>query len=459
MDLQTKMKKLYFDQLFTGSEWLVNGVLVEIDEFGNLTSLYESTSHEGAEVVEGIALPGMPNVHSHAHQRVMAGLAEWSNGNDNFWSWRHIMYRVVNQITPDQLEAIAAQLYMEMLQQGYTAVAEFQYLHHDRKGRPYSQKAEMSLRCLQAAEQAGIGITSLPVLYTYGDFTSTPPTDNQHRFINDLSSYMELLEPLQAAAQNNLNKHVGVAPHSLRAVSQEQLVELASMTQGMPRHIHISEQQQEVDACLANYGQRPVEWLQSNVDLNADWCLVHATHLTPGEVSNLARSGATVGLCPTTEANLGDGFFPAQDYLKQGGVFGIGSDSHISVDPVEELRWLEYGQRLQQQQRNLLGDSHTGASLIQNALVGGAKACGRAIGALRPSYRADLIVLDHQHPSLYARSRNQILDSWVFARRDNPIRHVMVGGKWQIRDGRHINQNQITSQYKQTIDALSLEDL
>ncbi|MCP4274793.1 MAG: formimidoylglutamate deiminase [Gammaproteobacteria bacterium] len=453
------MKQLYFDQLYTGTQWLTNGVLVEIDAAGNLVSLCESSTPGDAERVPGIALPGMPNLHCHAHQRVMAGLAEWSRGDDNFWSWRQLMYRVVNQITPEQLQVIAAQLYMEMLQQGYTAVAEFQYLHHDLKGKPYTDRAEMSLRSIQAAEQVGIGMTCLPVLYSYSNFAATQPGVEQRRFINNISGFMPIVESLQQATKDNQNFQVGVAPHSLRAVSHEQLKELVEITAGIPRHIHIAEQQKEVEACLAAYGQRPVAWLQSNIELNADWCLIHATHLDADETTRLARSEVTVGLCPTTEANLGDGFFPIHDYQQQGGLWGIGSDSNVSLNPTEELRWLEYGQRLQHQQRNVLGESHTGTALVAHALRGGARACGRAIGSLQPGYRADIIVLDQEHPLLYGRHASQLLDSWVFAHQNTPINHVMVGGHWQIRDGHHINEQQITTQFKQVIDALSLEDL
>ncbi len=453
------MKQLYFDQLFTGSQWFTNGVLVDIDAAGNLVSLCESPTPGDAERVAGIALPGMPNLHCHAHQRVMAGLAEWGRGDDNFWSWRQLMYRVVNQITPDQMQAIAAQLYMEMLQQGYTAVSEFQYLHHDLKGKPYTDRAEMSLRCIQAAEQVGIGMTCLPVLYSYSDFSATAPGIEQRRFVNSLPEFMPLVESLQRATKDNQNFQVGVAPHSLRAVSHEQLKELAEITCGIPRHIHIAEQQKEVKACLAAYGQRPVAWLHSNIELNADWCLIHATHLDADEITHLARSEVTVGLCPTTEANLGDGFFPVRDYQQQSGLWGIGTDSNISVNPTEELRWLEYGQRLQRQQRNVLGETHTGTALVTHALRGGARASGRAIGSLQPGYRADIIVLDQEHSLLYGRQASQLLDSWVFATHNNPIHHVMVGGQWKIRDGHHVNEQQITSHFKQVIDTLSLEHL
>nr|XP_061808142.1 formimidoylglutamate deiminase-like [Nerophis lumbriciformis] len=418
------MRTLYFDDLFTGSEWL-RAVRVEIDEIGSVVTVTGDAEPSGCEHLAGCVVPGMPNLHSHAHQRAMAGLAERSGpGEDSFWTWRELMYRNVLRIRPEQLEAIAAQLYVELLEAGYTAVGEFQYLHHDSAGRPYAEPAEMSLRCLSAARDMGIGLTLLPVLYQDGGFGGRPSGDGQRRFLNDAEGFLGIVGRLQQ--ETDQQTAVGIAPHSLRAVGEELLGEvLAAWGERGPIHIHVAEQLPEVEDCLAWSGQRPVEWLFDRAAVDELWCLIHATHLDDDELSRLAASGAVVGLCPTTEANLGDGLFRAVEYLRVGGRLGIGSDSHISTSPAEELRWLEYGQRLRHHGRNLLTggrDRSTGRSLYQQALAGGAQACGRPIGRIAPGCRADLVVLDTDHPLLAGRRGDAWLDSWIFA--GNQVRSV-----------------------------------
>ncbi|MEE8499088.1 MAG: formimidoylglutamate deiminase, partial [Kiloniellales bacterium] len=338
-------------------------VLFEIAPEGALARVTVGAPPGAAPHAAGVVLPGMPNLHSHAFQRAMAGLAERAGPkDDSFWTWREVMYGFVRQLSPDQVEAIAAQLYVEMLKAGYTAVGEFHYLHHDPDGRPYADPAEMSRRVIAAAKASGIGITQLPVLYGFADFGGQPAHAGQRRFLNHPERFLRLVEILIGDTRDDPQVAIGIAPHSLRAVTHETLVAalegLDALDARAPIHIHIAEQRGEVRDCIEWSGLRPVEWLLENAAPDPRWCLVHATHVTEEEARRLAASGAVVGLCPTTEANLGDGVFPAPAYLAAGGAFGIGSDSHVSVSPIEELRWLEYGQRLSLGRRNLLaGDA------------------------------------------------------------------------------------------------------
>jgi len=451
-------------------------VLFEIAPDGALAAVTSGATPGAAPRAGGVVLPGMPNLHSHAFQRAMAGLAERAGpGEDSFCTWREVMYRFVRALTPEQVEAIATQLYVEMLKAGYTAVGEFHYLHHDPDGRPYADLAEMSRRVIAAAKATGIGITQLPVLYGYGDFGGQVAGEGQRRFLNDPDKFLELVEGLFKAYRGDPNVRVGIAPHSLRAVTPETLATalagLDALDARAPVHIHIAEQQGEVRDCVAWCGLRPVEWLLQNAAVGPRWCLVHATHVTEEEARRLAQSGAVAGLCPTTEANLGDGVFPAPAYLAAGGAFGIGSDSQISVSPIEELRWLEYGQRLTSRRRNLLargpeappgaspgaalGTSSVGARLFEDALAGGAQALGRPIGRLTPGARADLLVVDPERPNLTGRTDDLFLDALVFAGNDNPVTGVMVGGDWVVRDGRHAREDRILAAYKSVIAELT----
>jgi len=439
-------------------------VLFEIDDTGTLSRVTANAEAEGASRAAGPVVPGMPNLHSHAFQRAMAGLAERAGpSDDSFWTWRETMYGFVERLTPDQVQAIAAQLYVEMLKAGYTAVGEFHYLHHDPEGQPYDDLAEMSLRILSAAAETGIGLTHLPVLYGFGGFGGKPAGTGQRRFLNHPQRFLRLLEALAGVLGDDPQYRLGMAPHSLRAVTAETLrsaIEgLDALDPEAPVHSHVAEQQKEVHDCIEWSGQRPVEWLLGNLDVDRRWCLVHATHMTDEEAQRLARSGAVAGLCPTTEANLGDGVFPAAAYLAEGGVFGIGSDSHISVSPIEELRWLEYGQRLTAKRRNLLAGGpaapSVGALLFQRALAGGAQALGRPIGRLTPGCRADLLVLDTECPALAGRPAEVLLDALVFAGNANPVRDVMVGGRWVVEDGRHRDEGPILEGYRAALAELA----
>ena len=441
------------DQLWLADGWSSDGV-VAVDASGHL-----APTDGPAERLGGWVLPGMPNLHSHAFQRAMAGLAERKGrSDDSFWTWRETMYAFAAAIGPEQLKAIAAQLYVEMLKAGYTQVCEFQYLHHRPDGTPYAQPEAMSLALIEAAREAGIALTLLPVLYMSGGFDGRALTARQRRFGHDVNAYLRLLETLQRHERGDLR--IGVALHSLRAVPEEAMREVlaAKLTQGMPIHIHIAEQIGEVQDCLATRGARPVEWLFDHADVDARWCLVHATHVEDREVGQIARSGAVAGLCPTTEANLGDGLFPLSDYLDAHGVLGIGSDSHISVSPVEELRWLEYGQRLATRHRNIAARKErdsVGETLWRAALQGGARAAGLPIGQLREGARADLVVLDDAAPQLAARSSDALMDSFLFAGNASLVRDVLVGGQWVVRDFHHRDEAGIAARYRSVVEQLA----
>lgn len=445
------MPAYYAERALLPSGW-AEAVRFEVSASGLLAEVRAGASAEGAQRLAGPVLPGMPNLHSHAFQRAMAGLAEVAgNPNDSFWTWRELMYRLVGRITPEQLEVIARQLYIEMLKAGYTGVAEFHYVHHDSDGRPYADPAELSLRIAQAAADAGIGLTLLPVLYSHSGFGGQAPSEGQRRFINGTDAYLALQADLRARLGERPAQRVGLCFHSLRAVTPQQITEVleSDFSEG-PIHIHIAEQQKEVDDCLAWSGRRPLQWLYDNIEVDARWTLVHATHADPGEVRAMAQSGAVAGLCLTTEANLGDGLFPAVDFLAQGGRLGIGSDSHVSLSVVEELRWLEYGQRLRDQRRNRLHrrqQPNVGQTLYEAALTGGAQALGQPVGELAAGRRADLLVLDGNDPYLATASHDAVLNRWLFAGGDRQVRDVMVNGQWVVRERRHALEERSAAEF------------
>ncbi|WP_172434866.1 formimidoylglutamate deiminase [Metapseudomonas otitidis] len=433
------MPAFHAERALLPSGWARN-VRFEVGASGLLEQVLPDAGSEGAERLHGPVLPGMPNLHSHAFQRAMAGLAEVAgNPNDSFWTWRKLMYRLVGRLSPEQMEVIARQLYVEMLKAGYTAVAEFHYVHHDPAGRPYADPAELALCISRAARDSGIGLTLLPVLYSHAGFGGLPPNEGQRRFIHSTDSYLALQQRLREALP--ADQGLGLCFHSLRAVTPDQLATVLAAEDGArPIHIHIAEQQKEVDDCLAWSGRRPLQWLYEHAPVDTRWCLVHATHAEADEVQAMARSGAVAGLCLTTEANLGDGIFPAVDFLARGGRLGIGSDSHVSVSVVEELRWLEYGQRLRDQRRNRLyrpEQPQVGRTLFDAALAGGAQALGQPVGALAVGSRADWIVLDGTDPYLATAEGDALLNRWLFAGGDRQVRDVMVAGRWVVRNGHH----------------------
>lgn len=453
--------------IWAESALLSNGwaesVEFKIDSDGNIESIAHNQPYQSGDKT-AVVIPAIPNVHSHAHQRAMSGLGERAGltgdaAKDSFWTWRKVMYHYLERIQPEHLYTIASQLYLEMLKSGYSCVGEFQYLHHGLDGSAYHEPAEMSLQCMRAAQALGIGFTALPVLYRYGGFGSVDPLDGQKRFINNADGFVNIVQSLQRHCAEDSNNSVGIAPHSLRAISQPLLGEVIDSLDDLAAiHIHIAEQTKEVDDCLEWSGTRPVQWLFKHFDVDPNWCLIHATHMSDKETLTMAKSGCIAGLCPTTEGNLGDGFFNAVDYFEAGGRWAIGSDSHISIDPVEELRWLEYGQRLVTRQRNVLvnkGTTSTARSLLDSSLAGGAQAMGRKIGSLQPGYRADLLVLDDQHPRLYGRREDNLLDSWVFSGNECLVRDVYVGGRKVIDNGHHADEVEIAENYRRCIDQLA----
>lgn len=408
---------------------------------------------------EALVVPGLPNVHSHAFQRAMAGLAErrGPRGTDDFWSWREVMYRFLAQLDADDIEAIAAYAYTDMLAAGFTSVAEFHYLHRRPDGKLYRNPAELALRHVAAADSTGVALTLLPVFYAASNFGGAPPTLGQRRFITDLDTFAKIAEHVRANVDRALGRHFGIAPHSLRAVTPDQLAALASLYPDAPFHIHAAEQVKEVEDCLAWSGVRPVEWLLRNAAVDRRWCVVHATHLTPAETIGLARSGAVAGLCPLTEANLGDGIFPATAYLQANGCLGIGTDSNVLVDAAGELRYLECVQRLHTRTRNVLASYEcpsTGRRLFEAALLGGAQALGQRVGAIAAGFRADWLVLNETHPDLEGRSGDALLDTWIFAGGRHLIRKVIAGGALIVENGRHFAQDRVESRYRQVLSRL-----
>lgn len=421
-------------------------VLLAWDADGLLVSIQTGTeAATGVPRACGPVLPGMPNLHSHAFQRAFAGLTEYrGQAQDSFWSWRRLMYRFASAITPEQLEAIATWLYVEMLEAGYTSVCEFHYVHHAGDGAPYADDATMSTALLRAASAAGIGMTLLPVLYQTGGFGGQPPAEGQRRFIRSTASMLQLLDRLEPLCQAQ-GARLGLAPHSLRAVPPDALREavagLHAMDPTAPVHIHIAEQTGEVDACLAWSGQRPVEWLLDHIDVDARWCLVHATHMSAQEYRRAAQSGAVAGLCPTTEANLGDGLFDAPAWLASGGRWGIGSDSHATVNAAEELMVLEYGQRLARRERNVLASAqqpHVATAMTLQAVAGGAQASGRQSAGLQAGAPADFVVLDGAHVALQGLGPHDMLSAHVFgSHRTSAIDAVYARGVQRVSHGRH----------------------
>ena len=427
------------------------GVRVEVDA-GLIERVSENVEPVAGDQREALVVPGLPNLHSHAFQRAIAGLTErrGPSGADDFWSWRSTMYRFLEQLEADDVEAIAAYAYMDMLEAGFTSVAEFHYLHRTPQGTLYENPAELALRHLAAADTAGIGLTVLPVFYEASNFGGAPPTAGQSRFVTDLETFADIVERVRAQAAIRPGQHVGIGLHSLRAVTAAHIAHLLRQYPTSQIHIHAAEQIREVNDCVAFTGLRPVEWLLRNTDVNDRWCVVHATHVTAAETTALAQSGAVVGLCPITEANLGDGIFPAIAYRDAAGKWGIGTDSNVSLDAAGELRQLEYSQRLAAQTRNAFASQDqpsTGRAMYVAALAGGAQALGQAVGAIAGGHRADFLVLDATHPDLIGRSGDAVLDTWIFAGSRSYIRRVIVQGRTAVEGGRHHDRERIAAKY------------
>ncbi len=427
-------------------------------EHGTITSIQNGSKASSNDVVVETLLPALGNLHSHSFQRAMAGMTEFrAVGRDSFWTWRELMYRFVDRITPDQLEAIAALVFLEMQEAGYASVAEFHYVHHQRGGEHYADLAELSNRIFEAASLTGIGLTHLPVLYTYGGAGEVPLAHDQLRFGNDVDQFLKLVESARSGLVHlPPDAKMGIAPHSLRATSPNDLAQIIPQFSNNPIHIHIAEQPKEVLDVQKWLGATPVDWLLNNVDVNKNWCLIHATHMTDDETIRMAQSGAVAGLCPITEANLGDGPFNGQVYLKSGGAFGVGSDSNVNISLVEELRTLEYSQRLRDIARNVLvvDQGSVGHTLYTGAARGSAQALGRNAGEISVGRLADLVAIDTSLPALCALSTEQVLDGLVFASKDNVVTDVWAAGRHSVQKGRHIARDKIIANYRVEISTL-----
>jgi formimidoylglutamate deiminase len=423
---------------------------------GRIVSVDMNVAARAQDESHAIGIAGVGNVHSHAFQRAMAGLTEHHRGADDFWSWREAMYALVARLTPSQLEAIAALAFVEMLEAGVTRVGEFHYIHQSQDGSAYANPAELADRLIAAARTSGIGLTLLPTFYAHGGIGGQPPTAAQRRFVTTLDSYVRLFETVHRSIGGLDFANVGIAAHSLRAVTPEELLVLSHIEHGGPMHIHIAEQIAEVEQWQQFAGARPVEWLLDHVDVNERWCLVHATHVSNDEVARIATSGATVGLCPITEANLGDGIFPVRELIERGGHFGIGTDSNVLIDAAEELRLLEYGQRLVTRSRNVARSQErsTGRSLYMHATSGGARSLKHDTGQLAPGFIADIVALSDTPVSMARRRGDALLDSWIFAGAA-AVDCVWSAGKKVVMNGRHVEHERVAREFLGALQALA----
>ena len=446
------MPQLWFEHALLPQGW-ADRVRITIND-ATITAVETGVDPGPGDDRNGAALPGLCNVHSHGFQRGMAGMSERrGRPDDDFWSWREVMYRFLDRLAPDDIAAITAQAYVEMLEGGFTRVGEFHYLHNDMDGARYTDPAETAGAIVAAAEATGIGLTLLPVFYAHADFGGALPAPGQRRFISDVDGFARLMEASRAKLP--ADAVLGIAPHSLRAVTPDELAAIVPLAEGGPLHIHAAEQVREVEACIAWSGARPVQWLLDHAAVDARWCLIHSTHVDTAETARLAASGAVAGLCPVTEANLGDGVFPAVDYLAAGGRFGVGTDSNILIDAASELRAIEYSQRLMRRKRALLvegTETSVGATLFAKAQAGGAQALGAASG-LAPGNLADIVSLDLNHPALIG-AGSDLLDRWIFAARPGVIDSVWRAGRQVVDQGRHVAAGAIAGRYRRTLGKL-----
>ena len=441
---RSRLQTIRCASLLTPAGWRRDCV-IRLNEEGRIESIVDDSTATAELILTGLVIPGIPNLHSHAHQRAIVGLTEHrAADHDDFWGWREMMYRANAAINPDQLQDIARYLYIDMLRQGYTSVTEFHYLHHQPNGLPYQNPAEMSERLIAAADEAGIAIALLPVLYCRGGFQDEPLQATQKRFFHTIDDYLQLLQQCQSLCANHPDRSIGIAAHSLRATMpsdiQAVIEQAGPALASVPVHIHIAEQIKEVEDCLQVNGARPVDWLFDSCDVSERWCLIHAIHISEAERSLIAKNGVTVGLCPTTEANLGDGIFPAAEFLDKGGIIGIGSDSQISVSPIQELRLLEYAQRLRLRKRTVLTPSDGGSNgrhLLEASVTGGRRAEGERLDGIAPGARGDLIEIASDRIEYETLTKDQTLDTWIFSSAANAVRNVIVGGVQVVKDFDH----------------------
>ena len=451
------MQRVSADWVLLDHGFVPNAV-IEVDDRGFIAAVMPGAGPAAEHFADAAILPGLPNLHSHAFQRSFAGRTEFSGGGGDFWSWREAMYRAAGRIEPDTLAPIAAYLGMECLRGGFTSLVEFHYLQNAVDGTPYAHRPAMAEAVIEGAQQAGIGLTLLFGIYETANFDGSPLQGGQRRFDTSPDAALRMVADAQSQAGDDLR--FGLAPHSLRAVPPDSLAAcvsgLAALDAAAPIHIHVAEQRAEVADCLAVHGVRPVEWLLANAPVASNWCLIHATHTTEAERRAMATSGAVVGLCPSTEGNLGDGIFGLADFVGRGGRFGIGTDSHVSLDAFAELRLLEYSQRLRTEKRNVLAGEvgHSGRILWQAAARGGAAAAARKVGVLAPGMRADFVVIAPT-PEVADAGPDFWLDAALFGALDRPVRHVMAGGHWAVRDGAHVRKTAITSAYRRALERLA----
>ncbi|MGJ8533010.1 MAG: formimidoylglutamate deiminase [Alphaproteobacteria bacterium] len=449
--------RIFSNRAWLSTNWIEN-VRVTIDD-GVITEIERSVSADPTDIQIDTLLPAQANLHSHSFQRAMAGMTEYrAAGRDSFWTWRTLMYKFLDHLTPVQMEAIAALVFMEMQEAGYASVGEFHYVHHQPGGQFYDNRSELSARILSAALKTGIGLTHLPVLYTYGGVEKAPLTGGQKRFGNSVDEFFLLLEEIELAMIDTpADYQLGIAPHSLRATSPAELSELISRHEKGPIHMHIAEQPREVLEVSHWLGQRPVEWLLEHHDVTPNWCLIHATHMTNAETKALAQSGAVVGLCPITEANLGDGPFNGATFVEAGGTFGIGSDSDIRISVAEELRTLEYSQRMRDLNRNILvkKSGSVGQNLYLNAATGSAQALNRNAGRIETGFLADLVAIDSTSQYLCALTPEQLFDGFCFAADGSVVTDLWSAGRHMVQDGRHIERDKILTDYRVAIRDLT----
>lgn len=450
------MQTLWSKHALTKNGW-EQDVAIIIGENGRITSVTASQPATGQRL--DILLPAPANAHSHGFQRALAGMTErrGPNSQDTFWTWRKLMFRFLDRLTPEHVEAITAYVQMEMLEAGYATNVEFHYLHHQPDGTPYASIDETSQRIIAAASQTGIGLTLLPVHYQYGGCDKRDLNAGQIRFKNTADQFATLHEKArQSLRMLPADTRLGVAPHSLRAVAPEDLSQITALAKGGPVHMHLAEQIAEVKELQTAWGKRPVEWLLQNMAVDHNWCLIHCTQMLPHETTALAKTGAVAGLCPITESNLGDGIFDGLRWLKAGGKIAIGSDSNVRISLTEELRTLEYSQRLRDRSRAALATSEqsTGRRIFSEITQGGAQAAGRGTGNIAVGEWADLMALDGNAVDLEGREGDAILDSFIFAGDDSMVNDVWAAGRHLVKDGKHLLHDDISARYRATIAQL-----